>query len=92
MCLRLFQQFGHTPIVLLGGGTTMVGDPSGKEESRKILTSAEIKKNTSGIKKVFNKFLSGEGSNKFVFLNNEKWLTKINYINFFKRLRKTFYY
>ena len=68
MCLRLLQQFGHTPIVLLGGGTTMVGDPSGKEESRKILTSAEIKKNTSGIKKVFNKFLSSKSSNKFVFL------------------------
>ena len=90
MCLRLFQQFGHTPIVLLGGGTTMVGDPSGKEESRKILTSAEIKKNTSGIKKVFNKFLSGKGSNKFIFLNNEKWLTKINYINFLRDYGKHF--
>jgi tyrosyl-tRNA synthetase len=68
----------------------MVGDPSGKEESRKILTSAEIKKNTAGIKKVFNKFLSGKGSNKFVFLNNEKWLTKINYINFLRDYGKHF--
>jgi tyrosyl-tRNA synthetase len=90
MCLRLVQQFGHTPIVLLGGGTTMVGDPSGKEESRKILTSAEIKKNTAGIKKVFNKFLTIKGSNKFVFLNNEKWLTKINYINFLRDYGKHF--
>ncbi|MEY4370412.1 MAG: hypothetical protein RIQ48_121 [Pseudomonadota bacterium] len=90
MCLRLFQQFGHTPIVLLGGGTTMVGDPSGKEESRKILTSAEIKKNTAGIKKVFNKFLTSNGNNKFVFLNNEKWLTKINYINFLRDYGKHF--
>ena len=90
MCLRLFQNFGHTPIVLLGGGTTMVGDPSGKEESRKILTSVEIKKNTSGIKKVFNKFLNNKGNNKFIFLNNEKWLTKINYINFLRDYGKHF--
>jgi tyrosyl-tRNA synthetase len=90
MCLRLFQNFGHTPIVLLGGGTTMIGDPSGKEESRKILTSAEIKKNTLGIKKVFNKFLNNKGNNKFIFLNNEKWLTKINYINFLRDCGKHF--
>jgi tyrosyl-tRNA synthetase len=90
MCLRLFQNFGHTPIVLLGGGTTMVGDPSGKEESRKILTSVEIKKNTSGIKKVFDKFLNYKRNNKFIFLNNEKWLTKINYINFLRDYGKHF--
>jgi tyrosyl-tRNA synthetase len=68
----------------------MVGDPSGKEENRKILTSAEIKKNTSGIKKVFNKFLNNKGNNKFIFLNNEKWLTKINYINFLRDYGKHF--
>jgi tyrosyl-tRNA synthetase len=90
MCLRLFQNFGHTPIVLLGGGTTMVGDPSGKDESRKILTSVEIKKNTSGIKKVFYKFLNYKRNNKFIFLNNEKWLTKINYINFLRDYGKHF--
>jgi tyrosyl-tRNA synthetase len=90
MCLRLFQNFGHTPIVLLGGGTTMVGDPSGKDESRKILTSVEIKKNTSGIKKVFDKFLNYKRNNKFIFLNNEKWLTKINYINFLRDYGKHF--
>jgi tyrosyl-tRNA synthetase len=76
--------------VLLGGGTTMVGDPSGKEESRKILTSTEIKKNTLGIKKVFNKFLNSKGNNKFIFLNNDKWLTKINYINFLRDYGKHF--
>ena len=56
MCLRLFQKYGHTPIVLLGGGTTLVGDPSGKEESRKILTEKEINNNIKSIKKVFSKF------------------------------------
>ena len=53
MCLRLFQKFGHKPIVLLGGGTTMVGDPSGKEESRKILTEEQIEKNIQQIKGIF---------------------------------------
>ena len=58
MCLRLLQKYGHTPVVLLGGGTTLIGDPSGKDESRKILTSKEINKNIKSIKKVFQKFLS----------------------------------
>jgi len=83
MCLRLFQKFGHTPIVLLGGGTTLVGDPSGKEETRKILTSKEIDKNTKGIQKVFTQFLDSK-KNKFIFLNNKKWLTKINYVTFLR--------
>ena len=57
MCLRMLQRYGHRPIVLLGGGTTMIGDPSGKEETRKILSTREIDKNIKNIKKVFNIFL-----------------------------------
>ena len=55
MCLRLLQKHGHQPIILLGGGTTRIGDPSGKEETRKILTEKEIEKNIKNIKKVFKK-------------------------------------
>ena len=57
MCLRMLQKYGHRPIVLLGGGTTMIGDPSGKEETRKILSTKEIDKNIKNIKKVFDIFL-----------------------------------
>ena len=57
MCLRMLQKYGHRPIVLLGGGTTMIGDPSGKEETRKILSTKEINKNIKNIKKVFDIFL-----------------------------------
>ena len=56
MCLRLMQKHGHRPIVLLGGGTTLIGDPSGKETTRRILNHANIKKNISSIKKIFEKF------------------------------------
>ena len=64
MCLRLLQKYGHTPVVLLGGGTTLIGDPSGKDESRKILSSKEINKNITSIKKVFQKFLKSKGKIK----------------------------
>ena len=57
MCLRMLQRYGHRPIVLLGGGTTMIGDPSGKEETRKILSTKEIDKNIKNIKKIFDIFL-----------------------------------
>ena len=75
MCLRLFQKYGHKPIVLLGGGTTMVGDPSGKEETRKILTEDEIQKNINKIKDVFAQFLDQKGINKVVYVDNKKWLS-----------------
>jgi tyrosyl-tRNA synthetase len=90
MCLRLFQKFGHKPIVLLGGGTTMVGDPSGKEESRKILTEEQIEKNIQQIKGIFSKFLDRENMEKVVYVNNKKWLTKLNYIDFLRTYGKHF--
>lgn len=90
MCLRLFQKFGHKPIVLLGGGTTMVGDPSGKEESRKILTEDQIEKNIQQIKGIFSKFLDRENMEKVVYVNNKKWLTKLNYIDFLRTYGKHF--
>jgi len=62
MCLRLLQKHGHQPIILLGGGTTRIGDPSGKEETRKILTEKEIEKNIKNIKKVFSIFLNNKNS------------------------------
>ena len=90
MCLRIFQKFGHTPIVLLGGGTTMVGDPSGKEESRKILSETEINNNIKKIKNIFSKFLNHKGANKVVYVDNKKWLAKLNYIKFLREYGKHF--
>jgi len=81
MCLRLLQKHGHQPIVLLGGGTTRIGDPSGKEETRKILSEKEIEKNIKNIEKVFKIFLKTKNSKtKPIFVNNYKWLGKLNYI------------
>ena len=77
MILRLMQHHGHRPIVLLGGGTTLIGDPSGKDTTRKILEQNIIKKNIQSIKKVFNKILdTSNKKTKPVFVNNAKWLTK----------------
>jgi len=85
MILKLMQKHGHQPIILLGGGTTLIGDPSGKDTSRKILEQSEIKDNIKSIKKVFNKIL--DTSNKKispVFVDNADWLTKLNYIQFLR--------
>ena len=90
MCLRQLQKLGHTPVVLLGGGTTMIGDPSGKEESRKILSEREIEKNVKNIKKVFSNFLSNKGKNKVIYVNNKDWLKKLNYIDFLRDYGKHF--
>ena len=90
MCLRLLQKHGHTPVVLLGGGTTLIGDPSGKDESRKILSSKEINKNITSIKKVFQKFLKSKGKNKVIFVNNKNWLSNLNYIDFLRKYGKYF--
>ena len=90
MCLRLLQKYGHTPVVLLGGGTTLIGDPSGKDESRKILSSKEINKNITSIKKVFQKFLKSKGKNKVIFVNNKNWLNNLNYIDFLRKYGKYF--
>ena len=85
MILKLMQKYGHRPIVLLGGGTTLIGDPSGKDATRKILDKNEIKKNIQSIKKVFTKILNT--SNKKItpiFVDNAEWLTKLNYIQFLR--------
>ena len=91
MCLRLLQKHGHQPIVLLGGGTTRIGDPSGKEETRKILSEKEIEKNIKNIEKVFKIFLKTNNlKTKPIFVNNYKWLGKLNYIKFLREIGKHF--
>ena len=91
MLLRWYQKCGHTPIVLIGGGTTLIGDPSGKDESRKLLTNEIIKENTAGIKNVFKKFIKFEqANNSALIINNSEWLTKLNYINFLRDFGKHF--
>ena len=91
MCLRLLQKYGHQPIILLGGGTTLIGDPSGKEETRKILTKKEININIKNIEDVFKIFLKSKNSRtKPVFVNNYTWLSKLNYINFLREIGKYF--
>ncbi len=91
MCLRLFQKYGHQPIVLLGGGTTLIGDPSGKEKTRKILNKKEIDKNIKSIEDVFKIFLKSKNSKtKPIFVNNYSWLSKLNYINFLREIGKHF--
>ena len=91
MCLRLLQKYGHRPIVLLGGGTTRIGDPSGKEETRKILSEKQIENNINNIKKVFKIFLkTSDPKLKPIFVNNYKWLSKLKYINFLRDIGKHF--
>ena len=91
MCLRLLQKHGHQPIILLGGGTTRIGDPSGKEETRKILSEKEIEKNIKNIEKTFKIFLKTKNSKtKPIFVNNYKWLGKLNYIKFLREIGKHF--
>ena len=91
MCLRLLQKHGHRPIVLMGGGTTRIGDPSGKEETRKILSEKQIESNINNIKKVFKIFLKTNNEKlKPIFVNNYKWLSKLNYINFLRDIGKHF--
>ncbi|MCW8836552.1 MAG: tyrosine--tRNA ligase [Rhodospirillales bacterium] len=85
MLLRRLQQAGHKPIVLMGGGTTKVGDPSGKDESRKLLSDADIDANMASIKKVFSRFLTfGDGPTDAVMVNNDDWLQDIQYIPFLR--------
>jgi len=85
MMLRLMQRTGHKPIVLMGGGTTKVGDPSGKDESRKLLDDDAITANMAGIKNVFSKFLTfGDGPTDAIMVNNDDWLKDIQYIDFLR--------
>ena len=91
MCLRLLQKYGHQPIVLLGGGTTLIGDPSGKEETRKILNKKEINQNIKNIENIFKIFLNTKSPTiKPIFVNNYSWLSKLNYINFLRDIGKYF--
>ena len=91
MILRLLQKYGHQPIVLLGGGTTLIGDPSGKDATRKILKEKVIKKNIKSIKKIFEKLLlSKNKKTKPIFVNNYDWLGKLKYIDFLRDVGKHF--
>ena len=85
MMLRRLQQAGHKPIVLMGGGTTKVGDPSGKDESRQILTEDKIAENMASIKTAFSSFLTfGDGPTDAIMVNNAEWLDKLEYISFLR--------
>ena len=91
MCLRLLQKHGHQPIVLLGGGTTRIGDPSGKDKTRKILSEDEINKNSKNIEKILKNFLDSKDKNiKPIFVNNYTWLKNLNYISFLRDIGKHF--
>jgi tyrosyl-tRNA synthetase len=91
MMLRRLQQSGHRPIVLMGGGTTKVGDPSGKDESRKLLTEEQINANIAGIRRVFERFLTfGEGPNDAMMVNNADWLDRLEYIPFLRDVGRHF--
>jgi tyrosyl-tRNA synthetase len=91
MCLRLLQKHGHRPIVLLGGGTTRIGDPSGKDKTRTILSEGEIEKNISNIEKILKNFLDDKDpKTKPIFVNNYSWLKGLNYISFLRDIGKHF--
>jgi len=91
MMLRRLQQSGHKPIVLMGGGTTKVGDPSGKDEGRKLLSSEEIDANIAGIRRVFETFLTfGDGPSDAVMVNNDEWLSGLEYIPFLREVGRHF--
>jgi len=91
MMLHWMQQTGHRPIALMGGGTTRVGDPSGKDESRKILTDDDINRHLVGIRAVFSKFLKfGNGPTDAIMANNADWLNSLNYIDFLRNVGRHF--
>lgn len=91
MMLRRFQQVGHRPIVLMGGGTTKVGDPSGKDDSRQLLTHDQIEANIAGIRRVFEHFLTfGDGPTDAIMVNNADWLDTLEYIPFLREVGRHF--
>jgi len=91
MCLYWLQQTGNKPIALMGGGTTRVGDPSGKDETRKILSIEEIERNKDGIKQVFSHFLKfGAGKHDAIMPDNAEWLTKLNWIEMLRDIGRHF--
>ena len=91
MLLRLMQKTGHKPVVLMGGGTTKIGDPSGKDEARQLLDDARIEANKAGIRKVFEPFLTfGTGATDAVMLDNAEWLDRLLYIPFLRDMGRHF--
>ncbi|MFC1659088.1 tyrosine--tRNA ligase [Pseudomonadota bacterium] len=85
MVVRLFQQCGHKPIILLGGATTKIGDPTGKDKMRKMLSDEQIKKNMAGIKKSLSKFVKfGKEANDALLVNNHDWIGELSYIDFLR--------
>ena len=91
MLLQWLQQTGNKPIALMGGGTTRVGDPSGKDESRKMLSLDDIERNKAGIQQVFSKFITfGQGKNDAVMIDNAEWLASLNYIDMLRDIGRHF--
>jgi tyrosyl-tRNA synthetase len=91
MLLRRLQQTGHRPIVVMGGGTTKIGDPSGKDESRKLLTPEQIDSNIASIRRVFERFLTfGDGPSEAILVNNDEWLSGLEYIPFLREVGRHF--
>jgi len=91
MMLHWFQKTGHRPIALMGGGTTRVGDPSGKDESRKLLTEEVIEENKAGIRKVFERLLTfGDGPQDALMMDNADWLLRLNYVDFLRDVGRHF--
>jgi tyrosyl-tRNA synthetase len=91
MCLKILQKYGHQPIILLGGGTTLIGDPSGKDTTRKILNEKTIENNIKEIKKIFHKLLDFKDKKTIpIFVNNAEWLNKLKYIEFLRNIGKHF--
>ena len=90
MMLRQFQQAGHRPIVLMGGGTTKVGDPSGKDEGRQLLDDAKIAANKVSIRRIFERFLDFSGPNAAIMVDNDEWLSKLVYIPFLRDIGRHF--
>lgn len=84
MMLSYFQKCGHTPIILIGGGTAFIGDPSGKTDMRKMLTNEEISKNVDNIIKQVSRFISFEGENAAIIVNNGDWILDLNYMEFIR--------
>ena len=91
MCLRLLQKYGHQPIILLGGGTTLIGDPSGKDSTRKILDEKTIDTNITKIKEIFKRLLNFKDKKTTpIFVNNTEWLSRLKYIEFLRNIGKHF--
>ena len=91
MMLRHLQKCGHRPIVLMGGGTTKVGDPSGKDDARQLLSDEDIKQNKDGIRKIFEKYLAfGDGPTDAIMVDNDEWLSSLEYIKFLREYGRHF--